>query len=149
MAQDFFNFGLPLILGFCADPQYWSDPSTWPGGVVPGVGSAIRANATIPCGKVVILDVANVTLGLLRVQGLLKFLDDPSLPRIYVQAYYVLVEGQLFIGSASQPYRQKAIIELNPHPMRATLKYTFALPAEPAYPRNLGHKVFAVVSLAI
>lgn len=53
-------------------PQLWSKPSTWPEGVVPGVGSAVGANVTIPCGQVVILDVANVTLSLLRVQGLLK-----------------------------------------------------------------------------
>lgn len=94
-----------------------------------------------------ILDVANVTLGLLRIQGLLSFLDSPTLPQIYVKANYVLVEGQLFIGTAAFPYRQKAIIELTPHPTRANFQYTFAPPAEPAYPRNLGHKVFAVVRL--
>ena len=56
-----------------AAPQFWSNPNTWPGGVVPGVGSGIGANATIPCNTVVILDVANLTLGILRIQGLLKW----------------------------------------------------------------------------
>lgn len=77
-----------------------------------------------------------------------RLLDDPSVPQLYVKANYILVEGQLFAGTASQPYRQKAIFELTPAPGRKNLQYTFSLPAEPQYPRNLGHKVFAVVRFA-
>lgn len=143
----FFHFLVrsPVFSPFLA-PEFWSNPNTWPNGLIPGIGESTGANVTIPCGKFVILDVENVTLGLLRVQGLLKFLDDPNLPSIYVRANYILVEGQLFIGSSSQQYRQKAIIELTPHPTRSTLKYTFSPPAEPAYPRNFGHKAFVVVN---
>lgn len=127
--------------------QYWSDPATWPGGIVPGIGNAKGVNATIPCGKIVILDLPNLTLDLLRIHGLLRFLDDPRIPQIYVKANFVLVIGQLVIGSASQQYRQRAIIELTPHPKRAQLQYIYSAPADPANPRYLGHKSFVVVSI--
>lgn len=76
-----------------------------------------------------------------------RFLDDPSVPKVYVKANFVLVEGQLVIGSSSQQYRQRAVIELTPNTAgnRGTLKYTFNPPADPQYPRELGHKAFAVV----
>ena len=39
---------------------------------MPGVGSGSGLNATIPCGQYVVLDLPNITVGLLRIQGLLQ-----------------------------------------------------------------------------
>eukprot|EP00850_Spirogloea_muscicola_P025480 SM003223S12607 [mRNA] locus=s3223:815:1454:- [translate_table: standard] len=50
----------------------WSSPSTWPGGTVPGGSLAIGADATLPCGTGVILDVPVLVLGLLDIHGWLK-----------------------------------------------------------------------------
>eukprot|EP00271_Cylindrocystis_brebissonii_P014265 TRINITY_DN35570_c0_g1_i1.p1 TRINITY_DN35570_c0_g1~~TRINITY_DN35570_c0_g1_i1.p1 ORF type:complete len:1629 (-),score=236.92 TRINITY_DN35570_c0_g1_i1:1352-6238(-) len=125
----------------------WSAPSTWPNGAVPGVGANLLANATILPGVAVLLDVALVTLHTLRIQGFLKFKDDPLLPTVRVVAHYVVVEGQLSIGTASAQYSQKAIIELSPNleNNRNGLTFTSFAPADPLNPRALGHKAFATV----
>eukprot|EP00271_Cylindrocystis_brebissonii_P022455 TRINITY_DN8652_c0_g1_i1.p1 TRINITY_DN8652_c0_g1~~TRINITY_DN8652_c0_g1_i1.p1 ORF type:complete len:1139 (-),score=148.93 TRINITY_DN8652_c0_g1_i1:828-4244(-) len=128
--------------------KLWSSSSTWPNGIVPGVGSALYANATIPAGVAVMLDVPNVTLHTLRISGLLKFLDDEdNLPTINVATHYVLVDGQLSIGDPGKQFSQTATIELTPNSenARASLTFTSPSPADGANPRSIGHKAFAVV----
>jgi len=103
-------------------------------------------NVTIPCGQGVLLDVPAVKLTVLQILGSLKVKDDPSLPRVSIQASFIIVEGRFIIGSAAQHFTQKAVITLLPNPNnRANYLYTSRAPAEPAYPRNLGHKAFAIV----
>lgn len=57
-----------ILSGF----KLWSQPSTWPNKVVPGVGGTSGANVTVPCGVAILLDLPNVTVSLLRIQGLLR-----------------------------------------------------------------------------
>ena len=53
------------------EKEYWSQASTWPRGQIPGVGGNLGVNVTIPCGRLVVLDLPEVTLGVLTVKGLL------------------------------------------------------------------------------
>lgn len=64
-----------------------------------------------------------------------------------IKANYILVEGQLTIGTPTRQFSQKAVIELTPNLLgnRQTLKFTSFAPADSKHPRDLGHKVFAVV----
>ena len=75
-------------------------------------------------------------------------MDSPALPNITVQAHYVVVTGQLSIGTPTQHFSQHISIELTPNleGNRTTFKFTSFPPADPTYPRNLGHKALAVVS---
>lgn len=142
---------LPACDGLLGDPPpggwlRWSDPATWEGAPVPGVGAQAGANVTIPCGRGVLLDLPKVNLTVLNILGSLKFLDDPTLPRVAVYASFVIVEGRFIIGNPGAQYSQKAYIELTPNPNgRADFLYTARAPADAANPRNLGHKAFAVV----
>ncbi|GJP36650.1 hypothetical protein CLOM_g21134 [Closterium sp. NIES-68] len=126
--------------------KLWSDPSTWPGGVVPGLGGAKRANATIPCGQAVLLNVPAVVLTTLTIRGMLKIEDTPSRPLVAVNASFVIVEGQLLVGSSARHFSQKAVFTLTPNPNgRNNYLYTANAPADASNPRNFGHKAFVVV----
>lgn len=86
----------------------WSNPAAWPGGAVPQAG----ADVTIPAGKTFILDVTPPALGGITVQGILKF-DDRDLA---LMAKWILVQGELWIGTESQPYTRAATITLTGTP---------------------------------
>ncbi|CAI5529275.1 unnamed protein product, partial [Closterium sp. Naga37s-1] len=124
----------------------WSDPATWAGGSIPGQGDAIGANVTIACGEAILLDTSPITLTLLNIRGFLRVLDSPALPKINLSAAFIVVQGNFSVGTPQQHYRQRIKITLTPNPNnRADYLFTENLPAEPAFPRNLGHKAFAVV----
>ncbi|GJP59359.1 hypothetical protein CLOP_g11076 [Closterium sp. NIES-67] len=124
----------------------WSDPATWGNGPIPGQGAAAGANVTIACGEAVLLDTSPVALTLLNIRGFLRVLDSPALPKIDLSAAFIVVQGNLSIGRPQQHFQQRIKITLTPNPNnRADYLFTENLPAEPAFPRNLGHKAFAVV----
>ncbi|CAI7748593.1 unnamed protein product [Closterium sp. NIES-53] len=136
---------LPACL-FWPGFKLWSDAGTWPGGVVPGVGAGKGASATIPCGVAVLLNVPSVVLSTLTIRGMLKIEDTVSRPVVAVNASFVIVEGQLIAGSSAKHFSQKAIFTLTHNPNgRAPYQYTANAPADPANPRNFGHKAFVVV----
>eukprot|EP00850_Spirogloea_muscicola_P021960 SM000269S09915 [mRNA] locus=s269:76387:85016:- [translate_table: standard] len=124
----------------------WSSAATWGGDGVPGVGPRAGGNATIPCGKAILLDVPAVSLTVLLIQGFLKFLDSPSLPVIALNASYIIVQGQLTIGTPTAHFKSNARITLVPNPA-GPIQYLFsgAAPADAANPRKLGYQVLAVV----
>ncbi|CAI5537597.1 unnamed protein product, partial [Closterium sp. Naga37s-1] len=124
----------------------WSDLATWAPGPIPGQGDAIGANVTIACGEAILLDTSPIALTLLNIRGFLRVLDSPALPKIDLSAAFIVVQGNFSIGTPQQHYRQRIKITLTPNPNnRADYLFTENLPAEPAFPRNLGHKAFAVV----
>jgi len=89
-----------------------------------GRGQQQGANVTIPCGKGVLLDLPSVNVTVLSILGSLKFLDDPTLPRVAVYASFVIVEGRFIIGNPGAQFSQKAYIELTPNPNgRAEFSY--------------------------
>ena len=81
----------------------WSDPATW-GGRLPQAGDAV----VIPAGKNVLLDLDPPALKSLELNGALIFdTRDTALT-----SGWIVVRGGMFIGSASQPFRNKATITL-------------------------------------
>ncbi|CAI5525352.1 unnamed protein product [Closterium sp. Naga37s-1] len=132
----------------------WSDPATWTNGgssVIPGVKATGGewADVTIPCGTAVLLDVPLVSLNRLVIKGWLRVLDSPSLPRVEVQAAFIIVQGRLSAGSTATPFSRLALFTLLPSPSRANFTLTDLAPADPLNPRNLGHKAFIVVGGAV
>ncbi|GJP61931.1 hypothetical protein CLOP_g19052 [Closterium sp. NIES-67] len=144
---------------FLPDPppegwKLWSDPATWAStgsSVVPGVKAAGSewADVTIPCGTAVLLDVPLVSLSKLVIKGWLRVQDSPSLPRVEVQATFIIVQGRLSVGSSDAPFRRLALFTLLPSPGRRNFSLTDLPPADPQNPRNLGHKAFIVVGGAV
>ncbi|GAQ83731.1 hypothetical protein KFL_001590190 [Klebsormidium nitens] len=120
----------------------WSDISTWPNGVVPGVDPSKPANVVIPCGQSILLDRPSLNLGLLNVSGHLKFLDDPSLPLISINATAIVVFGQLTIGTPAQQFSNKVNITLFSN---GTQEQYVSYPAFNGSLQSVGEKVFAVV----
>ncbi|CAI5994907.1 unnamed protein product [Closterium sp. NIES-64] len=144
---------LPPMSGPPGGWSKWSDVTVWGAAFKgsrdpPGVRSRAGRNVTVPCGMAVLLDVANVTLDTLHVHGWLKVLDNkPRLPRIEVRANFIIVTGRLTVGEKDKQFAAQALFTLTPNSGRQRREYAFTLfpPAEPAFPRPLGHKVFAVV----
>jgi len=115
------RFALPaiatLVIGCVAEPsptdpggvptgnaRDWSNPSTWPSGLVPVAGDSV----VIPSGAVVKLDVSPPALQSLTVQGSLVFANaDLSLT-----AGWIVVNGVLQVGTEASPYTKRAIITL-------------------------------------
>jgi len=89
-----------------ARASLWSDPRTWPGGKVPGVGDAV----TIGKDMNVVLDVNPPALRSLTVHGKLSFADKQDLGLTTEWIY--LSGGELDIGSEAKPYRHNARITL-------------------------------------
>ncbi|CAI5526563.1 unnamed protein product [Closterium sp. Naga37s-1] len=132
----------------------WSDPATWTNSgssVIPGVKATGGewVDVTIPCGTAVLLDVPLVSLNRLVIKGWLRVLDSPSLPRVEVQAAFIIVQGRLSAGSTATPFSRLALFTLLPSPSRANYTLTDLAPADPLNPRNLGHKAFIVVGGAV
>jgi hypothetical protein len=83
----------------------WSDPATWPNRKVPVAGDKV----TIGRDKDVILDVSPPALGGLSIDGKLTFSDATDLE---LTTEWIMVHGELAIGTEARPYARKATITL-------------------------------------
>src|SRR5215208_2836561 len=83
----------------------WSDPASWPDRTVPRAGDMV----TIAAGKDVVLDVSPPALGGLAIAGKLSFTNNRDLE---LTTEWVMVHGELEIGTAASPHTRKATITL-------------------------------------
>ncbi len=83
----------------------WSDPATWPSRKVPAAGDKVE----IASGKEVILDVSPPQLNGLTINGKLTFADKSDLE---LSTEWVMVHGELQIGTEARPFTHKATITL-------------------------------------
>lgn len=91
--------------------NYWSNPSTWPGGVLPGPNDV----ATILAGQTVILDT-DADIKHLEIYG--RLIADQS-KDLNLSTNWILVQGQgalLQWGTTDDPYLQNAVITLKHDP---------------------------------
>ena len=86
-----------------ATPARWSDAATWPDRRVPRAGDKV----TIAAGKDVVLDVSPPALGGLTIDGKLSFANNKDLE---LTTEWVMLHGQLEIGSETSPHTRKATI---------------------------------------
>ena len=98
-----------LLLGVSfnalAQETRWSDPATWPGNKVPAAGDKVE----IASGKEVILDVSPPALGGITISGKLSFADESDLA---LSTEWIMVHGELEIGTEARPFTHKATITL-------------------------------------
>jgi len=83
----------------------WSDSSTWSGGAVPGQGDVV----TIGEGMDVVLDVSPPGLNGINLNGKLSFSDEDD---IELTTEWILVRGELEIGTENDPHTSNATITL-------------------------------------
>jgi len=83
----------------------WSDPATWPDRKVPKAGDKV----TIAAGKNVVLDVTPPALGGVSIEGKLSFANTRDLE---LTTEWVMVHGELEIGTEASPHTRKATITL-------------------------------------
>src|ERR1700722_17798092 len=88
-----------------ASAKRWSDASTWPDKKVPGKDAAV----TIDQDMNVILDVTPPALRSLTINGKLSFADNKDLE---LTTEWVMVHGELEIGTEAKPHTRKATITL-------------------------------------
>src|SRR5687768_16187255 len=88
-----------------ARPSRWSDAATWPERRVPRAGDKV----TIPADKEVVLDVSPPALGSLTIDGKLSFADTRDLE---LTTEWIVLHGELEIGTAARPHTRKATITL-------------------------------------
>ena len=88
-----------------AKPTRWSDPATWPDKKVPGAGDKV----TIAAGMDVVLDVSPPALNGLTINGKLSFADTADLE---LTTEWIMVHGELEIGTEARPHTRKATITL-------------------------------------
>jgi hypothetical protein len=88
-----------------AKPMNWSDPTAWPNRKVPAAGEKVE----IASGKEVILDVSPPQLNGLTINGKLTFADKSDLT---LSTEWVMVHGELQIGTEARPFTHKATITL-------------------------------------
>src|ERR1044071_7147470 len=86
-------------------PTRWSDRASWPDKKVPRAGDKV----TLAAGKEVILDVSPPPLGGVTINGKLTFADNADLE---LTTEWVMVHGELAIGTEASPYKHKATITL-------------------------------------
>src|SRR6187397_2679429 len=87
-------------------PTNWSNPATWPNKKVPAAGDKVE----IASGKEVILDVSPPALGGLTINGKLSFADKSDLE---LTTEWIMVHGELAIGTEAAPFTHKATITLS------------------------------------
>lgn len=87
------------------DGPRWSDPATWPDGAVPSEGDAV----TIDEDMEVVLDVSPPTLRSLTIDGKLSFGNNDDLELV---TDWIMLRGELHIGSEASPYTRNATITL-------------------------------------
>jgi cell migration-inducing and hyaluronan-binding protein len=83
----------------------WSDPATWPEGKVPAAGDKV----TIARDKSVLLDVSPPALNGLTIDGKLSFSNNADLE---LATEWIMVHGELEIGTEARPHTRKATITL-------------------------------------
>src|SRR5687767_6096084 len=83
----------------------WSDAATWPDRRVPRAGDKV----TIPAGKHVVLDVTPPALGGVTIEGKLSFANTADLE---LATEWVMLHGDLEIGTEASPHTRKATITL-------------------------------------
>jgi cell migration-inducing and hyaluronan-binding protein len=83
----------------------WSDPASWPNKKVPAAGDKVE----IASGKSVILDVSPPALGGLTINGKLSFANTADLE---LTTEWVMIHGELAIGTEAKPHTRKATITL-------------------------------------
>ena len=83
----------------------WSDKATWPNKKVPAAGEKVE----IPGDREVILDVSPPALGGITINGKLTFADDKDLE---LSTEWIMVHGELQIGTEARPHTRKATIIL-------------------------------------
>ncbi len=96
------------VAGAQAAQSLWSDPATWPNGKVPVAGD----KPTIGKDKDVVLDVSPPPLDGLSIDGKLSFSDDADLE---LTTEWIMLHGELAIGSEGHPHTRKATITLTDH----------------------------------
>lgn len=80
----------------------WSDAARWPNGQLPAEGDDVL----IPMGDVVLLDTNTPALGSLFIAGALVFARQD----LELTAASIEVHGGMYVGSATQPFTQRAVI---------------------------------------
>ncbi len=88
-----------------AQAMRWSDPNTWPNRKVPVSGDKV----IISRDKEVILDVSPPALGGLSIDGKLTFSNAADLE---LTTEWIMLHGELAIGSEASPHTRKATIIL-------------------------------------
>src|SRR6195256_3333427 len=83
----------------------WSDPATWPDKKVPGKDALV----TIGRDMDVVLDVSPPALHGLTINGTLSFADNKDLE---LTTEWIMVHGELEIGTEAKPHTHKATITL-------------------------------------
>jgi cell migration-inducing and hyaluronan-binding protein len=83
----------------------WSAKSTWAGGAVPAQGDVV----TIAAGMNVVLDVSPPALNGMTINGKLSFADKSDLA---LSTEWMMVHGELEIGTAAKPFAHNATITL-------------------------------------
>src|SRR5690349_14951265 len=83
----------------------WSDRATWPNRKVPVAGDKVIIDA----GKEVVLDVNTPPLNGLTINGKLSFADDKD---VELTTEWILLHGELEIGTEKAPHTRKATITL-------------------------------------
>ncbi|MGB6940977.1 MAG: G8 domain-containing protein, partial [Bryobacteraceae bacterium] len=88
-----------------ASAKRWSDAATWPDKKVPGKDAAV----TIDKDMNVVLDVTPPALRSLTINGKLSFSDKKDLE---LTTEWIMVHGELEIGTEAKPHTRKATITL-------------------------------------
>ena len=88
-----------------ASAKRWSDPATWPDKKVPTKDAVV----TIEKDMNVVLDVSPPPLRSLTINGKLSFADNKDLE---LSTEWVMVHGELEIGTEAKPHTRKATITL-------------------------------------
>jgi hypothetical protein len=88
-----------------ANATKWSDPATWPNQKVPAAGEKVE----IASGKTVILDVSPPALGGVTINGKLSFANNADHE---LTTEWVMLHGELAIGTEEAPHKRKATITL-------------------------------------
>ena len=83
----------------------WSAASTWADGAVPAQGEVV----TIAAGSEVVLDVSPPALNGMTISGKLRFADNSDLA---LSTEWIMVHGELEIGTATKPFEHNATITL-------------------------------------
>src|ERR1700730_16351368 len=88
-----------------ASAKRWSDPATWPDKKVPTKDAVV----TIEKDMNIVLDVSPPPLRSLTINGKLSFADNKDLE---LSTEWVMVHGELEIGTEARPHTRKATITL-------------------------------------
>jgi cell migration-inducing and hyaluronan-binding protein len=88
-----------------ARAKRWSDPATWPDKKVPGKDAVVAIEKDMD----VVLDVSPPPLHSLTINGKLSFADKKDLE---LTTEWVMVHGELEIGTEARPHTHKATITL-------------------------------------